>query len=220
MFIYLLVDALQVLLFVLVGRLPAHGFEGSVSVRFGGLLDQPNDFGILLLLFFGIAAGGQSRALGKVVTIVLLGAAMVLTESFTAWLAASVAVGLYALVCWPRELRLRSLRTGVVLGSIGLIAIAIVWISLGSRVVELYQELWAAKSVSADVHQHSIEALTHSFGVANIFGFEPNYAETIEESGYVNIVLTEGCLYLVIYLAMMAYALFRCVLVLRSRSIS
>lgn len=51
-FIYALVyDAVQIFLFFKIGRLPALAYEGSTSVRFGGPLDDPNGFGILMAFF-------------------------------------------------------------------------------------------------------------------------------------------------------------------------
>lgn len=217
LFIYLLADALQILLFVVAGRLPAEGFEGSILVRFGGLMDKPNYFGILIPLFFGVAIRGHSRAFSKVLTITLLSVALVLTLSFTAWVATSVSISLYALVSWRHYVSTRVFRTCVIVGLIGFMTITVVWIRYGSSMAELYEDVWSAKSISAEVHQHSIDALPHSFSISNVIGLEPNYVEASEESGYVDTVLIEGCIYLLVYIVIVAYALLRCIVVLRRR---
>ncbi len=43
----------EVFLFFAIGRLPALGYENSISVRFGGFLDDPNGFAALVFLLMG-----------------------------------------------------------------------------------------------------------------------------------------------------------------------
>lgn len=49
------IDAVQVALFFTIGRLPALAWEGTLSVRFGSFLDDPNGFSALCFLLLGWA---------------------------------------------------------------------------------------------------------------------------------------------------------------------
>ncbi len=85
---FLLVFALgstviQIVLFLAFGRLPALAYEGTMLIRFGGFLDDPNGFGAILFLLMGWSYGrfrGWTRffILGSIVVSLLL------TQSWTA----------------------------------------------------------------------------------------------------------------------------------------
>lgn len=73
---------IEILLFVFLGRLPALAYEGSLSIRFGGFLDDPNGFAALLFLLIGWSYG---KFTGWVRTAVLTGlvVSLLLTQSWT-----------------------------------------------------------------------------------------------------------------------------------------
>lgn len=48
-----LINSAQIFLFVFFGRLPALAYEGTISVRFGSFLDDPNGFAALCFLLLG-----------------------------------------------------------------------------------------------------------------------------------------------------------------------
>jgi hypothetical protein len=85
---YLLIYALgstliEVVLFVVFGRLPALAFGETFLIRFGGFLDDPNGFGAILFLLMGWSYGrfkGRTRffIVGSIVISLLL------TQSWTA----------------------------------------------------------------------------------------------------------------------------------------
>ena len=73
----------QVALFIFYGRLPALAYDNSISVRFGGFLDDPNGFAAVLFLLIGWAYyrySGFKRLLAESLLLVCL----LLTQSFTA----------------------------------------------------------------------------------------------------------------------------------------
>jgi hypothetical protein len=84
-FIYSLASTfIEVLLFVTIGRLPALAFEGSLSVRFGGFLDDPNGFAALLFMLMGWAYyrfSGTRRMIAETMLVICV----LLTQSFTAF---------------------------------------------------------------------------------------------------------------------------------------
>lgn len=76
-------DFIEVSLFVLIGRLPALGWSRSLSVRFGGFLDDPNGFAGILFLLMGWSFyrfSGKTRFWAQFTIIVCL----LLTQSLTA----------------------------------------------------------------------------------------------------------------------------------------
>jgi hypothetical protein len=76
-------DVIEVSLFLIFGRLPALGWSGSLSVRFGGFLDDPNGFGAILFLLMGwgfYRYKGKARFFVEAVLVMCL----LLTQSLTA----------------------------------------------------------------------------------------------------------------------------------------
>lgn len=75
--------AIEVILFITIGRLPALAFDGTYNIRFGGFLDDPNGFAALLFLLLGwsywrFKGGSRSAVLFGIVV------ALLLTQSWTA----------------------------------------------------------------------------------------------------------------------------------------
>jgi len=78
----LMSDLIQIALFVLFGRLPALAFKESLSVRFGGFLDDPNGFGAILFLLMGWSFyrfNGKKRIFMQLALVILL----LMTQSLT-----------------------------------------------------------------------------------------------------------------------------------------
>ena len=76
-------DVIEVSLFLLFGRLPALGWRGSLSVRFGGFLDDPNGFAAILYLLMGwvfYRFSGKRRFFMEFALVICL----LLTQSLTA----------------------------------------------------------------------------------------------------------------------------------------
>jgi hypothetical protein len=76
-------DVIEVSLFLLFGRLPALGWSGSLSVRFGGFLDDPNGFAAILYLLMGwvfYRFSGKVRFFMEFALVICL----LLTQSLTA----------------------------------------------------------------------------------------------------------------------------------------
>ena len=76
-------NLVEVGLFVFYGRLPALAFSGSLSVRFGGFLDDPNGFAAIIFLLMGWAFfrfRGKTRFFIQLALVVCV----MITESLTA----------------------------------------------------------------------------------------------------------------------------------------
>lgn len=90
--------AIQIVLFLAIGRLPALAYEGSFSVRFGGFLDDPNGFAALIFMLMGWAYFRFTKAKRVAVELSLL-ICLALTQSLTAF----VFLGLLILLFSARQ---------------------------------------------------------------------------------------------------------------------
>jgi hypothetical protein len=82
-FFAIISDVVEVSLFLLFGRLPALGWSGGLSVRFGGFLDDPNGFAVILFLLMGWSFyrfRGKTRFFTQFALVICL----LLTQSLTA----------------------------------------------------------------------------------------------------------------------------------------
>jgi hypothetical protein len=148
---YLLIYALsstavELLLFIFFGRLPALAYEGTVSIRFGGFLDDPNGFAGLLFLLLGWCYArytGRPRAL----LLISLTICLLLTQSWTA-------LGFFAVIVVGWGLSSMTKRPVVVIVS----AVAVVLLcafalrNMSDSAVVAFQTILDAKQKSAQGH--------------------------------------------------------------------
>jgi hypothetical protein len=211
-YVALAVEAIQVILFLVTGRLPALAYRGSISVRFGSFLDDPNGFGILLCWFIPFAAlyfHGRRRAI--VISLLLL--CMLLTQSLTGL--GALAVISAVLVVWLVSVR-PALLLPVAVGALGLLLTGGLLAYLFREEISLlYMVFMLSKEGSLAGHATSLTAFG-DLSVMSILGFEP-FVERWEETGYVNVLAYFGVTYLIMYVAMGLNALVRYVEMTRDR---
>jgi hypothetical protein len=216
---YLAFDLLEIGACFWFGRLPAEAYDNSIFVRFGSLMDKPNYFGILTAMFFGFIFSSEWRYRYKILMLILLSIALLLTLSFTAWAAAAV-------VCVVYPLATRSWATGrfiaaSLLGIVVLLSLGgFLWNSEALSLLDTYHQVIESKSGSVDVHLESIDILRKDFSIASVVGLEPSYQGTSAESQYVEIAVTEGALYLLLFMFVMLAGLYRCARLLRRKRTS
>lgn len=218
--VYLVIDLLEVGAFFFSGRFPAEGYDNSILVRFGSLLDKPNYFGIMTAMFFGFIFSSEWRYRTKVLSLVFLSVSLLLTLSFTAWAAIFAVCPTYLLVTLHRRVTHRfvlSLLLGILVG-IG--SFGFIWYSDAWDLLDVSQQLLDAKGESVDIHAQSLEVLETHFSVASVMGLEPSYQGASAESQYVEILLTEGPLYALLFAIAMADGLYRCARLLRDENTS
>jgi hypothetical protein len=85
----------QIALFIAVGRLPALAYAGSLSVRFGSFLDDPNGFALLCLFFLYYFKNDQS-IIGRVIFFCHI-PLIFLTQSLTIIIISILFLGFYLL---------------------------------------------------------------------------------------------------------------------------
>lgn len=157
---HLFYSLVQVILYVMVGRLPNIGYPGGFA-RFGGGWDTPNAFGMFIILPFvlGLALHRhQRRALLKVI-ILTTPILILLTISLTATAVFIGAFGLFLLL----SRRWSQLFVGVFF-LVGGVAAAIAT----PGIYELIVAVMEAKSESIAAHQESLD-LGKYLGGHNIF---------------------------------------------------
>ena len=181
-FFYALASTLiEVILFLTIGRLPALAYVNSISVRFGGFLDDPNGFAALIYMLMGWAYysfSGKKRLFAEIALLFCI----LLTQSFTAFgflvLLALVFAG-YHQVRKPRPFLVMSLVA----------LFSIILISVWSPLIRLISLLIKLRSGSADVHLAQVTTTKMATGAYWFFGL-PYYVSY--ESWWVGSLINFG----------------------------
>jgi hypothetical protein len=177
--IFLIVDIIQYLLFYFFDRLPALAYEGSVSVRFGSLQDDPNGYAFLLSALFFI--GMSHQGFKKLTFYTLYFINLLLTISFTGMAAVIFSIFVVVVISTPISFyKLIAAWFSLVLGVAAVIVIS---------QLPLVQRVISTKQGSIDQHANLFSALS-DIGVLDVLGYNP--PGWIAESAYVNILLNFG----------------------------
>jgi hypothetical protein len=204
LFIAIGVDIIQIALFFLVGRLPALAWPGSMSVRFGSFLDDPNGFGVLIALFAGFAIAGYS-GWKRAALICALSVCLLASQSLTALLVVPVAALLCALTFMISQPK--SILRGMLISVSAVALIAVVTYPYHQAIIDLLQVIGSEKSLSIMGHARSLDVLA-SKGLIDYLGFNPT--GYTGESGYVNLAANFGIVYVLIYLGIGLVTIFKC----------
>jgi hypothetical protein len=137
---------IQVLLLVLFGRLPALAYEGTISIRFGAFLDDPNGYSAILFLLMGWSYGryrGRKRAfwVGSILLMFLL------AQSWTAL----IFLGLVCFVWGVAHIPRTPLKV-LVICMVVCIAVSISLRNAPDTVVSAFNTILEAKQRSAEGH--------------------------------------------------------------------
>lgn len=198
--IAVVVEAIQLTLFHGQGRLPALGYKDSISVRFGSLLDDPNTFAILVgMLLPTIVIAWHKHRFWRAVFVSALLVSLVITQSFTgiASVAVALTLGWFSLN-WRKQFSMAAFIVGFPALLFGIWSYA-----TNSVVVDL---VLTSKAGSLDTHGSSWEVLM-GLGVTDLMGF--GVPHTFIESSYVNLIVSFGLLFTLMYLGIGIAALFR-----------
>lgn len=206
----LAVEILQVLLFLTVGRLPALAYRGTMSIRFGSNLDDPNGFGLLLAMLVPFAAVYHT-GVRRVVLLFLLAVSALLTQSITTVIVLTGVVGVFAAAHAARHIR--SLFAVLLASGAVVAVVAAVWAAFGQEIQLAYRVYMLAKAGSLSEHGYALELLRH-VRLLNLLGLEPTHRR-LSETAYVNILAVLGIPYLLAFLGVGARAGWRAVELLR-----
>lgn len=200
-YVAILYNLVQVLLFAFVGRLPALAYKNSISVRFGSFLDDPNGFGILVALFIGFSYyyfdGGKKW--------IILGALMLcllLTQSLTA--IASVGLSVSLLMFFYVLYKYRISKQLLLIGVSSLGTVLLVFMIFHKEIIAGVTLFFLLKAGSIEGHAESFNVLADS-NILNILGAMP--MDAFSETGYINLLTNLGIIYTAIYILYGLYAL-------------
>ncbi|HEY9857798.1 MAG TPA: hypothetical protein V6D05_18780 [Stenomitos sp.] len=200
----IVVELIQLALYFGTGRLPALGYPNSISLRFGSIWDDPNGFAFMICFFIPFVLAKRMKLAPKVMLTSVLLIMLVLTQSLTGIFALAVAliVGVFLLGVLVRK-RQYWLQGFSLLGLYVMGMLFVVTVVLNLPIIKHFLEL---KSGSIDDHIEMM-GLIQKAKLLNYVGLNP--VGMIAETGYINIVCNFGLVYLVLYVAMLAYAAFR-----------
>ena len=194
-FIYAVVsvafEAIQVGLFLWVGRLPNLGYADNVSVRFGATLDDPNSWAILIALLLPvcwISLASQNRL--RWVVCAALALTLPLTQSLTGMVVVPVVLALLGTI-YHRKLILATIRAYLVrsvliLVSSLLLVLSGLWFLSTSKWFEAFL---SSKRGSVNQRAGSVEGLV-SMNFLEVLGFGED--KKFYESNYVSLLYGVG----------------------------
>ena len=192
-------ELIQLVLYYSVGRLPALAYPtGNLTdVRFGGPIDDPNGFGILLSFFISYVFyefKGKKRI--AFVSILLL--FLILTWSLTA---IGTLITLFLGLLLYKFFKKNRLNKKTVLS---IISVAIVFIAgvIICTQSTFFSEFIKSKSKSISQHLNSLDQLK-SIDLATFSGVKPQ--EIIVESGAVRIINYGGIIFTVLFYTLCAF---------------
>lgn len=192
--------AMQITLFLTVGRLPAVSIEDSIAIRFGGPWDDPNGFSIALSLFLPL--GWLTLRGFKRLLFALLGlAALLVTQSLTgitAFIGAVSAGTLVLALLGFARVRISSLLLLMILAAAAAgLAVIVIASAMQSGLIDEYMAL---KSGSIEGHLTGVDVL-RSASIENLIGLQP--LNRWGEMGYVNWLVNFGAPYTLVHLGLL-----------------
>lgn len=210
--ISILSNVVQIMLFFLFGRLPALAFKGTILVRFGSFLDDPNGFGLVVALLWGFSwiyyAGWR-----RVVIVTLLFVSLILTQSLTAIFGVFAAVAVYFAI---RIAQSRSAMEKCVLVGVPVFLILILfgWYFFDfSVIIDAAFSFYLLKKRSILAHA-SVLSNFNELETYQMLGLAPQ--GMLGESGYINLLGNFGPMYVLAHVVIGLYAALKYFDVLRN----
>lgn len=201
-------EAVQIFLFFKIGRLPALAYEGTISVRFGGPLDDPNGFGILMAFYIPFVyryLKGKIRYLMSFAAIAMLCA----SQSGTAIITCIAGIACLYVTKDKRASTQRMLSL-IIFGCIG--ALALMYLYENNTILSTYVE---QKQGSVEGHADSYEQLAAIDFISFIIGFSGIGGE----SDFVNYIGRLGIFFYLLLLSIYVTHLKRVKRILRKTNI-
>lgn len=196
----LLAQGAELYLFQTQGRLPALGYLGSTSVRFGAILDDPNGFAVLVgLLLPVVVIDWKKRPLVRFITGAGLVVALLLTQSFTGIASVALALVLGGLAI---NARVPNRFLAIFLGALAIGASALI-VTTTSVV---FRDVLQTKTGSIDAHG-TVLATFQALSPQAFIGLGTPSSDV--ESSYVSLIANFGLLFAIVWVALGVFALAR-----------
>ena len=155
LFISISANAIQILLFLTIGRLPALAYENTIFIRFGGFLDDPNGFAAILFLLYGFLYHAKKTITNVICTASVI-LSIILTQSLTA-------ISFYIFISLTLRL-LRNPKATLALIVIALIALTAYVYFSDAIIQDTYTTFFSSKMESIEGHISWIN-LRNDFGI-------------------------------------------------------
>jgi hypothetical protein len=198
-FIYvaIVVEAYQLVNYYLFGRLPALGYPDSISVRFGSIWDDPNGFALILPFLLPFVMKSKYGLAKKSLLVIALLATLVFAQSITGvfTLICSCMIGVIILYLYDNRVKWLHYSADIILG------LFIIYL-----VYRLFIEPSAFWKEYMELKQESLEG--HAAGFLHLENLQIHYLLGLNteplgkyaETGYVNLLLNFGVIYLFAFL--------------------
>jgi hypothetical protein len=196
LFYALATNAIEIFLFIFFGRLPEEGYPNSISVRFGGWLDAPNDFAALLFLLMGWSSY-RYQGVKRILIEGSLGIYLILTQSLTGYVFLAIVL---ALVVIRRAFKnYHSMALAIMMFFLlGILAFRL-------HTPDLMITLMQDKSNSIDGHVFPLNEWISRVGSWGLFG---NSSYQFYENWWGSALVNFGVLWFVISILAFTYLLF------------
>lgn len=204
----IMVEAAQYSLFLMSGRLPALAYDGTLSIRFGSVWDDPNGYAFVVSLLMPVCWLSVKKALRVPIQFALL-VTLLLTQSLTGISCVLFGLAFARIVALSR----RSPVGMLVFGFAGLIvAFVAAWFALASPAI---QQVLRLKQNSIDAHLDDLSRVDQ-IGLTELAGLSLRSVSP-QESGFIFLITNLGVLGVVFFLSFCIWAV-RSALILTSRS--
>jgi len=202
LYVALIVNVIQIFIFFIFGRLPALAYQGTISIRFGSLWDDPNSFSVFLsflIPFSLIAFEGLKRVLIVFISLLFL----IITQSLTGLVGFLMAfiLGYFLLFLFSKKKQYLFFLVSFFLSTVFLYFI----FSYVPFFQDIVSEFMLSKQGSIDNHLREFEIL-NDFSWLIFLGLSPSGVLT--ESGWLNLLFNLGFLFTVVYFFVSARAVF------------
>lgn len=203
-------SAVQLVAYLTTGRLPGLAYPGGL-VRFGGGLDDPNGFGIWLILPILVSlTSWPGRHRGRVVLVPVLVALLGLTLSYSAIIA--LVVGMLAFIVIGREYA-RSIPTSAA------VLVAGSWAATSPAFADIvrYKSISAASRLISTRGATEVDSVSYYFahaGPLELLLGEPRLDASTEIT-YLNLAINQGIPLLLLLLAIVVATVCRGVQIVR-----
>ncbi|MCH2239346.1 MAG: hypothetical protein MK060_15830 [Blastomonas sp.] len=202
-----IVYIVQLLLFFLIGRLPALGYEGG-NVRFGGVWDDPNSAIIPFLLYtvYCMFRDGKTWRNGILLIISLI--ALILSQSVTTVVATIVTAVVIYFWFWRGVPSSAKLMNAAIVSVVSVLGGGILFLFVSalpvfdlSSLFESFEKFVEIKEGSAAT-RGSTYAVLFDLDFLTLLGLDPLMEGG--ENSYVNILVNFGVIFLVVFIAIQA----------------
>lgn len=193
--------------FRMFGRLPALAYEGTISVRFGSIWDDPNSFSIIMSFLFIFIWKSDYKKIFKFLICFGLVISTVLTQSLTGVIAFVVSILIGNLILLFADRKKKRLIT-IVKFSI-LIILTFVIFELFIKNSYFWNLYMVSKQGSFTGHYVGLNAFVNNVNLTNLLGFNANPLGFYAESGYINLLLNYGILYLLSFILLGVISILR-----------